>query len=159
MSYMNERQKLGASTVYTMLDNYCGGKAVNPLGVSSVAPAFAPYGYNAMAQDIPVFMGADYAQAPYMSNLMFCGSCGGNYCQANQAYHWPVDKMTGNPLPDAVYKDGQRVSGYESVAYVKATPTSFVNTTCAAFGAGGVGTSNCGAGGFNAKTAVSATRQ
>ena len=158
MSYMNERQKIGASTVYTMLDNYCGGKAANPLGVSSVAPAFAPYGNNPMMQDKPVFMGADYAQPPYMSNLMFCGSCGGNYCQANQAYHWPVDKM-GNPLPDAVYgKDGQRVSGYESVAYVKASPTTFVNTACAAFGAGGPGTSNC-ANGFNPKAAVSAPRQ
>ena len=158
MSYMNERQNIGASTVYTMLDNYCGGKAVNPLGVSSVAPAFAPYGNNPMMQDKPVFMGADYSQPPYMSNLMFCGSCGGNYCQANQAYHWPVDKM-GNPLPDAVYnKDGKRVSGYESVAYVKASPSTFVNTTCAAFGAGGPGTSNC-ANGFNPKASVAGTRQ
>ena len=151
---MNERQKIGASTVYTMLDNYCGGKAANPLGVSSVAPVFAPYGNNPVQQNIPVFMGADYAQPPYMSNLMFCGSCGGNYCPAGKAYHWPEDKM-GNPLADAVYnKDGQRVSGYESVAYVKAAPTSFVNTTCAAYGPGGVGTSNCGASGFNPKTAV-----
>ena len=157
MSYMNERQKIGASTVYTMLDNYCGGKAANPLGVSSVAPAFAPYGNNPMMQNKAVFMGADYSQPPYMSDLMFCGSCGGNYCQANQAYHWPV--KDGHPVADAVYgKDGQRVSGYESVAYVKASPTTFVNTTCAAFGAGGPGTSNC-ANGFNPKAAVSAPRQ
>lgn len=140
---MNESRPIGASTVYTMLDNYCG-KAPTPLGVTSVAPVFQPYGVNPMQQDIPVFMGADYQKAPYESGLLFCGSCGGSYCKANQAYHWPVDKM-GNPLADAVYnKNGGRVSGYEPMTYVKATPDSFINTKCAQYGPSGPGSSVCG---------------
>ena len=117
---------IGRSTNYVMLDNYCGNTNV-PLGVKNVAPNFAPYGADPLYQNIPVFMGTNYEQAPYENPRMFCGSCGGSYCNALAGYHWPVDK-NGNPLPDAVYnKDGGRVSGYAPVAYASATPTTMIN--------------------------------
>lgn len=137
---------IGRSTNYVMLTNYCGNTDV-PLGVKNVAANFAPYGANPMYQDIPVFMGTNYDEAPYQNPLMFCGSCGNSHCNALKGYHWPTD-ANGNPLPDAVYdKNGQRVSGYESVAYVSASPTTMINQTCAING-------NCKTG-FNPQQAVS----
>jgi len=127
------------NTGYVMLNNYCGKPPV-PLGVQNVAPTFAPYGANPMYQDIPVFQGVNYNQAPYENPIMFrCGDCGGSYCNALKGYGWPTDK-DGNPLPDAVFdKDGRRVSGYQSVSYVTRTPTERINQTCAIPG-------NCSAG-------------
>jgi len=106
---------------YVMLNDYCGNNS--SLGVSSVAPIYAPYNVSQGVQNVPVFKGTNYDEAPYMNPLLFCGSCGGNYCNALAGYHWPVDKA-GNPLPDAKYnQSGGLVSGYSPVSYVKASPT------------------------------------
>lgn len=111
------------STSYIMLNSYCG-KANVPLGVKNVAANFAPYGANPMMQNLPVFSGTNYAEAPYQNPLLFCGSCGGNYCKASEGYKCADD----------------------SVSYVSASPTTMINQTCAIQGA-------C-AGGFNPKQAV-----
>ena len=108
------------SNSYVMLNNYCGNTST-PLGVAPTAPIFAPYGVESGYQVTPVFMGVDYNQAPYTysQNTMFCGQCGGQYCNALAGYHVPRD-AAGNPI-----------ANYQSVAYVKTTPTTFVNQTCA----------------------------
>jgi len=122
---LNDNSGIGPrySTSYVMLNDYC--KNNTSLGVSSVAPIYAPYNVNPAVQDVPVFKGTNYDEAPYMNPLLFCGACGGNYCNALAGYHWPVDKA-GNPLPDAKFSQGKLVSGYSPVSYVQAGPNDKV---------------------------------
>lgn len=126
-----ENSGVSTSNNYVMLNNYCGKSSV-PLGVKNVAPIFAPYGADPMYQDIPVFKGVNYDQAPYENPIMYrCDQCSGTYCNALQGYGWPTDKA-GNPLTEAVYnQNGQRTSGYESVAYVSRGPNQSVNQSSA----------------------------
>jgi len=139
MSNMYDKSGAGpqATTSYVMLNNYCGN--ASQLGVSSVAPVLSPYGYEHGVQVTPVFRGVNYQVPAYQSNLMFAsGNKGcvsnGNYTNVLDAYHVQKDKQ-GNPVADAVYdKNGRRVSGEEHVFYVKTSPTSFVNQTCAVDG-------------------------
>jgi hypothetical protein len=123
------------STSYVMLENYCGPAPV-PLGVKNVAPTYMPYGADPMFQNIPVFMGTNYNEAPYVNPRMFCGSCGGSYCNALAGYHVPVDAKTGNPIAEATYnaQGGRNPGGYESVVYVPRGPNASINQTCATSG-------------------------
>jgi hypothetical protein len=127
---------IGRSSNYAMLDNYCGKTPV-PLGVKNVAPNYAPYGANPMFQNIPIFMGTNYNEPPYANPRMFCGSCGGGYCNALDGYHVPRDDKTGNPIAEATYnaQGGRNPGGYESVVYVPRTPSAAINQTCAINGA------------------------
>lgn len=117
-------------TQYTMLNNLCGGQS--QLGVTSAAPVYQPYNVDPMMQSVPVYKGTNYAEAPYMNPLLFCGGCGGPYCNANKGYHWPVD-AAGNPLAEATYNAaGGVVSGYSPMSMVKKDgPDSRINMTCA----------------------------
>ena len=134
---------IGRSTNYAMLDNYCGKTPV-PLGVKNVAPNYAAYGANPMFQNIPVFMGTDYNEPPYANPRMFCGSCGGQYCNALAGYHVPTDPKTGNPIAEATYnaQGGRNPGGYESVVYVSRSPNASINQTCASQNGGGACTTS-----------------
>lgn len=135
MSALNRCEYTGygpkVSNAYVPLNNYCGN--TSSLGVSSVAAVFAAYGANPAIQNVPVFAGVDYNMAPatYAKNTMFCGQCGGNYCNALSGYHVPTDKA-GNPMASATYgPSGQLVSGSPSVYMVPRTDTMQINQSCA----------------------------
>ena len=130
---------------YAMLNNYCGEASV-PLGVKNVAPNYMPYGANPMFQNIPVFTGVNYDQAPYVNSRMGCGAgCNGNghYCTALAGYHVPTTK-DGNPMSETTYNSqgGRNPGGYESVVYVSRAPSTQINQTCATFSPTGGCTTN-----------------
>lgn len=126
------------SNVYTRLNDYCGASNAS-LGVSSVAPDYQVYNVNQSMQQVPVFDGVNYQQAPYQYNLMYNAvnrdgtpncNCDNGYCKANTSYKWPTDK-NGNPLPEAVYKNGGIVSGYSPMTMVTRGLNQMVNQDCA----------------------------
>ena len=135
MSALNRCEHAGygpkVSNSYVPLNNYCGN--TSSLGVSSVAPIFAAYGANPAYQNVPVFAGVDYQEAPYTysKNTMFCGQCNGGYCNALKGYHVPTDKA-GNPMASAMYSpQGELVSGSPSVYIVKRGDNMQINQSCA----------------------------
>jgi hypothetical protein len=139
MSTYNESKfgaaKVSNGTSYVMLNNYCGNPKAG-LGCGSAAAVYQPYNVSQAVQNIPVFAGVNYEQAPYMyaNNTMNCGQCNGNYCKALAGYHSPVDKQ-GNPIASATYnKDGGVVSGYAPVSYVARPVGGVVNGECATKG-------------------------
>ena len=55
------------STSYVMLNDYC--KNNTSLGVSSVAPIYAPYNLNQAVQDVPIFKGTNYDEVETIATL------------------------------------------------------------------------------------------
>lgn len=123
--------------VYTRLNDYCG--TMDKLGLSNVAPNFQAYNVKQGLEQVPVYAGVNYMQAPYEYNLMYNNvnrdgtrncNCDNGYCLANTAYKM-ADK-NGNPLPEAVYnKDGGVVSGYSPMSMVTRGQNQMVNQDCA----------------------------